>query len=90
MVRPEDATATGPADGSPIVETRVDGLVDTGPFSEAGATPPQRAPGHRPAGGALMSLGIVDLVLVPHQATFALVTTSRRRWSVACLFRQMR
>ncbi|MFZ4136568.1 transposase [Streptomyces koyangensis] len=27
--------------------------------------------------------------LVPHQATFALVTTSRRRSSAACLFRQM-
>jgi hypothetical protein len=27
--------------------------------------------------------------LVPHQATFALFTTSRRRSSWACLFRQM-
>ncbi|MEV6212771.1 hypothetical protein [Kitasatospora sp. NPDC051914] len=27
--------------------------------------------------------------LVPHQATFALVTTARRRSSAACLFRQM-
>lgn len=27
--------------------------------------------------------------LVPHQATFALLTTSRRRSSAACLFRQM-
>ncbi|MDX3696439.1 hypothetical protein PV726_40325 [Streptomyces europaeiscabiei] len=43
-------------------------------------------------------LGAVELVvtktnllsgLVPHQATFALFTTSRRRSSEACLFRQM-
>jgi hypothetical protein len=30
-----------------------------------------------------------ETFLVPHQATFALFTTSRRRSSWACLFRQM-
>lgn len=30
-----------------------------------------------------------DAALVPHQATFALLTTSRRRSSAACLFHQM-
>lgn len=35
------------------------------------------------------SAALKDSVLVPYQATFALFTTSRRRSSAACLFRQM-
>ncbi|MFC8095750.1 hypothetical protein [Streptomyces sp. NPDC057301] len=33
--------------------------------------------------------GLMGPLLVPHQATFALSTTSRSRSSAACLFRQM-
>jgi len=50
-------------------------------------------PGHE--GGAARADAEVLLnaagrqLLVPHQATFALFTTSRRRSSAACLFRQM-
>ncbi|MFF4306411.1 hypothetical protein [Streptomyces sp. NPDC001601] len=40
-------------------------------------------------GAEVLGLASGGFSLVPHQATFALSTTSRRRSSAACLFRQM-